>query len=162
MKRSMMLAAAITTIAGQAHTLSCMRPDPIETFQTLAEAEESYFVLHGVLSFDEQALPQGVGENDRAIPDPIPARFVGKGLTKEGFTNTYVSDVNLQIGCAGAWCGSASSGTEAVYFVRASEPPVTMTADACGGRIFYEPGEAVLDMLTSCMQGGTCSPILSE
>jgi hypothetical protein len=135
-----------------------MRPDPIETFQRLSQAPESYFVLYGKLTFDETALPEGVSMDQFREPDPIDARFEGKGLTLDGFTNAYFSDVTLQIGCAGPWCGSARSGVEAVYFVEATAPPVTMQAGPCGGMIFEEPTDATLQMLSSCMQGGTCLP----
>jgi hypothetical protein len=156
--KSLLLAIAFATIGMQAQALSCMRPDPIETFQRLAAASESYFVLYGKLTFDETDLPAGVSMEQLRTPDPIAARFVGKGLTRHGFTNDYYSDVTLQIGCAGAWCGSARSDVDAIYFVEAADPPVTMQAGPCGGMIFEQPSDAVLDMLTSCMQGGECSP----
>ena len=156
--KPLLLAASLAMIAGQSHALSCMRPDPIETFQRLAEAPESYFVLYGRLSFDETALPDGVSMDQFREPDPIVARFAGKGLSRDGFTINYASDAILQVTCAGPWCGSARSGVDAVYFVPASDPPVTMQAGPCGGMIFEEPSAAVLEMLTTCMQGGACSP----
>jgi len=157
-----LLAVALALTATQATALSCMRPDPIETFQRLAAAPESYFVISGVLTFDEDDLPEPTGGFDDPPPEPIAGRFVGKGLSQAGFATPYVSDVLLQIGCAGPWCGSAQSGVEGVFFVPAGGAPVTLQAEPCGGMIFYEPAPAVLDMLTSCMQGGTCSPAQFE
>ena len=156
--KSLVLAAALAMVAGPSHALSCLLPDPIDTFQQLAAAPESYFVLYGKMTFDEGLLPQGVSMDQQREPAPIPARFVGKGLTRDGFTNDYVSDVTLQVGCAGPWCGSARSGVDAIFFVEATDPPVTMQAGPCGGMIFEEPTPATLEMLTSCMQGGACSP----
>jgi len=155
--RLIFLFAALSVLAGQAMALSCVRPDPIRTFQQVAAAPERYFVLYGQLDFDEGALPSGVAIEDVREPAPISAQFRGKGLTRQGFTSDYISPVNLQIGCAGPWCGSARSGVDAIYFVLAEDPPVTMQAGPCGGMIFEEPDQATLDMLTSCMQGGTCS-----
>jgi hypothetical protein len=152
-----LLAAALAMIRGQAQALSCMRPDPIATFQRLAAAPENYFVVYGQMTFDEDALPAGVSMNQTRAPDPIPARFDGKGLSRSGFTNNYIGDVLLQVGCAGSWCGSARSGADIVAFVASSDQPVTLQADPCGGMIFENPPQAVLDMLTSCMQGGPCS-----
>jgi len=161
--KAFILAAMFAVICGQAQALSCMRPDPVTTFQQLAAKPESYFVLYGTLTFDESALPQGTNSFEEiAPPDPIPARFVGKGLSKAGFATPYVSRVMLQVTCAGPWCGSARSGAEAIYFVPASDPPVTMQAGACGGMIFEDPTPDVLNMLTSCMQGGTCTPLPFE
>ena len=150
---------AIGLIATQSLALSCLRPDPIETFQRLAAAEESYFVLRGELTFDEAALPPSVGTNDTVAPDPIPGFFVGAGLTKDGFTNDYVSNVLLQVDCAGPWCGTAQSGVDAIWFVPFSDPPATLHADPCGSMTFYEPSEAVVEMLESCMAGGTCTAV---
>ena len=161
--KPLILAAMLAVICGQAQALSCLRPDPITTFQQLAASPDSYFVLYGTLTFDESALPQGSNSFEEiAPPDPIPARFVGKGLSKAGFARPYISRAMLQVTCAGPWCGSARSGAEAIYFVLASDPPVTMQAGACGGMIFEEPAQDVLDMLTSCMQGGPCTPLPFE
>ena len=153
------LAAAIAMLAGQASALSCLRPDPIDTFNRLAAVEERYFVLSGTLTFDEGLLPPMVSDGPMGEPAPIPARFTGKGLTRDGFVNDYVGGVNLQITCAGPWCGSAQSGVEGVFFVEATEPRATVIADPCGGMIFPQATEAVKDMLTSCMAGGTCEPL---
>ena len=156
--KPIILALSLTALAGQAGALSCLRPDPIDTFKQVAAAPEGYYVLYGQLTFDEAALPSGVSNDNFRDPPPIPAQFTGKGLTLQGFTSDYISPVNLQVGCAGPWCGSARSGVDAIYFVRADDPPVTMQAGPCGGMIFEEPDQATLDMLTSCMQGGECSP----
>lgn len=152
-----LLAAALATLGAQAQALSCMRPDPLMTFQQLADAPETYFVLYGQLSFNEADLPPAVMEKQMHTPEPIPARFIGHGLSPDGFTIDYVADLMLQIGCAGPWCGAAQSGVDAVYFVEATDPPLTIHAGPCGGRIFEEPTQAVLDALTICMQGGACS-----
>ena len=155
--RSAVFAALLTVIGGHAHALSCIRPDPIMTFKQLAAAPENYFVLYGELTFDEDLLPSGGSDRPVGAPAPLPAQFRGTGLTKQGFTSTYISPVTLEIGCAGPWCGSARSGGNAIYLVAAPDPPVTMVAGACGGRIFADPSQEVLDMLASCMQGGACS-----
>lgn len=161
--KPLILATLFAVICGEAQALSCLRPDPVATFQRLASEPDSYFVLYGRLTFDENMLPEGTNSfEDNAPPDPIPARFEGKGLSKAGFTTPYVSNVLLQVTCAGPWCGSARSGIDAIYFVPASDPPVTMQAGACGGMIFEDPTPAVLEALTRCMQGGPCTPLPFE
>ncbi len=150
------LSLALAAVAGQATALSCMRPDPIASFQNAAEAEESYFVLYGTLTFDESALPESVGMGNRPEPVPIPAEFTGKGLSQDGFVNDYAGPITLQPTCAGSWCGGAKSGVEAVFFVQVDDVP-TVVAGPCGGKIFENPSPAVLDALTTCMQGGECS-----
>lgn len=155
--RILLTTTLISMIAGQAVALSCLRPDPIDTFQRLAEAEEAYMVLRGTLTFDESALPPSVGANDTPQPDPIPGFFVGSGLTEEGFTEDYAGDVLLQVSCTGPWCGGARSDVEAIWFLPFSDAPVTLQADPCGSMTFYEPTEAVVSMVESCMAGGACS-----
>ncbi|WP_296426775.1 hypothetical protein [Yoonia sp.] len=151
------LVVILASIAGQAAALSCVQPAPIATFQRVAAAPDAYFVLYGDLTFDEGALPPAVSNRRTTDPAPIPARFRGKGLTLDGFTSDYISPATLQVSCAGPWCGTARSGGDALYFVRADSDPVTMQAEPCGGMIFQDPSQAVLDALTSCMRGDTCS-----
>lgn len=154
--KQILCAAILAMISGQAHALSCIRPDPIETYKRVAAAPENYFVLYGELTFDESLVSAGTRTLSDPLPAPIAADFDGTGLTKQGFTASYVSPVTLEIQCIANWCGSASSGGDALYFVKAGDPPVTMVAEACSSMIFPDPSQAVLDMLTSCMQGGAC------
>jgi len=143
-------------LATQAAALSCLRPDPIDTFHRVAAAEESYYVLYGQLDFDAGALPGLVDQRRVLEPEPIPARFTGKGLTRSGFDADYSAAVDLQIRCAGPWCGSANAGVDAVIFARVDDGAVTVEVGACGGTIFENPGQPVLDMLASCMRGERC------
>lgn len=161
--KTVITAALLIALGSQSYALSCMRPDPIETFQRLAAASESYFVLHGRFTFDESDLPAGVNDFQQTDdPAPIPGWFEGQGLSQDGFVTPYQGQVQLQVTCAGPWCGSARSGSEAIYFVPFTQPPVSLQADPCGGMIFYDPTPAVLAMLTSCMQGSTCAPIPAQ
>ncbi len=161
--RHILITLCLVLLGSQAAALSCLRPDPVETFQRLAAAPGSYFVIHGKLTFDEAALDTtGTDFDNPENPAPVPGQFVGQGLSKAGFVTPYISNVLLQVTCAGPWCGSARSGVKAVYFVPSSPPPVTLQAGPCGGMIFYEPTPAVLDMLTTCMQGGRCTPLPFE
>ncbi|MFN3661496.1 hypothetical protein [Yoonia sp.] len=157
-KGSFALTAALLVVAGQVQALSCLAPDAVRTFIELDAASETYVVLHGSLSFDENNLPPFVQDDPVPDPAPIMAEFTGKGLTTDGFTFDYTGPVVLQVTCAGPWCGTAQSDQDAVIFVAADETPVTVTADPCGGRLFYNPTPETIAMLTSCMQGGACSP----
>ena len=157
--RKIILSILLTSLAGQAAALSCMRPDPIALFNEIAEQETPYFVLWGTLDFDETLLPESF-DNDR-IGDtaPIPAQFSGLGLTGGGFVGPYDVPAQLQIQCFGPWCGGAADGMEAIFFVPASDSTITIYADPCGGRVFPDPAQDVLIMLESCMSGGTCESV---
>ncbi|WP_019955953.1 hypothetical protein [Yoonia vestfoldensis] len=155
--RGLVWIATLLALAGQAQALSCMRTDAISTFEDLAAAPEAYFVLHGVLTFDESGLPPFVQQDPVSDPAPLQAQFTGKGLTAQGFSKDYTGPVTLQITCAGPWCGRVQSGQDAIVFVPADDPALTVTAGPCGGRLFYDPTPETLAMLTACMQGGVCS-----
>lgn len=152
------MAAGLVVISAQAQALSCLATDAISTFAQLDAAPDDYIVLHGSLTFDENALPPVLQENPVADePAPITAEFTGTGLTADGFTVDYAGPVVLQITCAGPWCGTAQSGQDAVIFVSVGDSPLTVTAGPCGGRLFYEPTPDTLAALTTCMQDGPCS-----
>lgn len=156
--KSLLFASALWVMATQAAALSCIAPDPIRTFQQVSEADETYYVLYGALEFDEALLPRPGGTQFDRTPAPIAAQFSGTGLTATGFDAALERAITLQITCAGPWCGSAQSGVEAIYFVQAREPDLTVIAGACGGTIFANPTQETRAALTQCMQGGPCSP----
>lgn len=158
--KTILFASCLFLAAQQVSALSCIRPDPVTTFNRLAEAPEPYHVLYGQLTFDEAALTTEPIERgfDNPNPVPIPAFFRGKGLQRDGFTSDYIGPAILQISCVDPWCGSTRSGVDAVFFVRADSDPVQMDAKVCGGMIFEEPGQETLDALKSCMRGEDCLP----
>ena len=157
MKLSATLAAVLAlTAAGQAAALSCLRPDPETTFDQIAALPEPWFVLRGVLTFDPALLPENDLSNSEQSYAPVPAQFRGKGLTRQGFTADYISPVTLQVECAGPWCGSAESGLDALYFVRADPEGATVVASPCGEFVFPDPSEEVLARMVECLNAGTC------
>jgi hypothetical protein len=143
---------------GQASALSCLRPDAVATFLQLEAAPESYMVLHGRLVFDEGAIPRDMSSDAPQNNVLISGAFTGKALTMEGFTSPYQAPVNLEILCFGPWCGSAVSGEDAVFFVKADTDPATAVAQPCGDMIFYNPDQQLLESLTECMRGVACTP----
>lgn len=157
--KQLLLAVMLAVLGGQAAALSCARPDPIETFQRIGVSPEPYIVLYGQLSFDEAALDTGDGRVPVPPASPVPATFKGQGLTMSGFREIADAKIDLQVTCAGPWCGSARSGVDAVYFVSRTPDALIVEADPCGGLIFEAPSREVRAMLTSCMQGRQCTPL---
>jgi len=145
-------AIALTLIAGQATALSCMRPDPVGTFERIEADPASYYILYGTLEFDATKQPKGVVNKERN-PRPIPAQFSGHGLNTNGFTSAYNNPVTLQPTCAGPWCGSQTPGVKSVFFAKLVGDQVVIEASACGGTIFAEPSPDVLDAMTACING---------
>lgn len=159
--------AALTLLAtSPAQALSCLRPDPLTAMNAAVASDQIYGVLKGTLTFDDAAMPDPVGadtlgpDDAPETPAPVPARFVGTVLDRDGFTRAYEADVTLQPTCAGSWCGTlVSGGDEALIFARATEAgSYVIDVDPCAQWIFPAPDAAVLDAITACATGGSCEP----
>lgn len=147
------LTIALTMFAGQVSALSCIMADPKRSFQDAADSDDTYYVLYGTLDFDPALLPQGVGNNDRGPAVPIPAIFKGHSLSPAGFASYYSEKMTLLPTCAGPWCGSHAPNVASLMFAKVADGAITIEASSCGGNIFPEPSEAVLDDMTACMNG---------
>lgn len=145
-------AIALTVIAGQATALSCVRPDAVRTFERVSEDTASYYLLYGTLDFDAAKQPKGV-VNEERNPDPIAAKFAGFALNTGGFTTPYSRAVTLQPVCYGPWCGSETPGVQSLIFAQVDGDQIIIEASPCGGRIFADPSESLLDTMTACMNG---------
>ncbi|MCO4847012.1 MAG: hypothetical protein KC448_03460 [Yoonia sp.] len=145
-------AIALTVIAGQATALSCVRPDAVRTFERVSEDSDSYYLLYGTLDFDATKQPKGV-VNEERNPAPIVAQFAGFALNKGGFTTPYASTVTLQPVCYGPWCGSVTPDVQSLFFAKVDGDAVIIEANPCGGQIFPDPSQALLDTMTACMNG---------
>ena len=147
------LAMVLMVLAGEAAALSCVRPDVVSSFQRAEEVPEDVYLLKGTLRFDPSLLPEGV-INEERNPPPIPARFEGQALNRNGFTTPYARSVTLQPLCFGPWCGSAQPGQEAIMFATVRGADLVIAASPCGGQIFYEPTRQMEQQLIACMNGG--------
>lgn len=157
----MRLARAIATAvalspAAQAAALSCLPPDPERAFRTADDSAESYVVLHGSFAFDPAAMPEGTGAGAGGTPAPVDAFFQGRALTGEGFTKPHAGPVTLAPACAGPWCGTMETGTEAMVFARLDEGALTVEIGPCLDMVFTDPAPETLAAVTACMQGGAC------
>lgn len=157
MIRSTILAATITVLATPAVSLSCLRPDVARSYKQAAEAEESYLVVHGTLTFDETELPEAVG-NESPPGTRIRAQMAGKALSQSGFDHPFDRQITLDVRCFGPWCGGAASGIPYLAFVERGEDGYTLTVDPCGSLGFPEPTEDMLRQVKTCFDGGKCGP----
>jgi hypothetical protein len=158
MLRSFLLVtASAITFASPALSLSCLRPDVARSYGFAAEAEETYIVVHGRLTFDERRLPEAVG-NDSPPSTVIKAHVSGKSLTQAGFTSAFDRDITLEVGCYGPWCAGASSGEDYLLFLRKDASGYTYMADPCGSLGFAAPTSEMLNQVEQCMKGGHCKP----
>lgn len=150
--RIIALATAAILIATQGAALSCLRPDPVTTFERLNDDSSSYYLLLGTLDFNASLLPKGV-VNEERTPAPIAANFKGFGLTKRGFTTPFERPVTLQPVCFGPWCGNEVPGIKSLFFAKVAGDDVVINSDPCGGTSFPNPSRQTLDAMTACMNG---------
>ena len=153
--KTLILSVLLACTATQSIALSCMRPDPVQSFHRATEVPEPIYILHGRLTFDESLLPVGMVNTPRE-PAPIPARFEGMGLTLNGFTSRFERQVVLQSICFGPWCGREVSGEDSLLFAKVVGDQIIIESDPCGGNVFYDPTQDVLDQMTSCIRGEVC------
>ena len=153
--KNLILSALLACIATQSIALSCMRPDPVQSFHHATEVPEPIYILHGRLAFDESLLPEGM-VNEPREPAPIPAHFDGMGLTLNGFTSRFERPVTLQSVCFGPWCGREVSGENVMLFAKVVGNDIIVESDPCGVNVFYDPTQEMLDQMTSCIRGETC------
>jgi len=153
MRNLIALTTAAMVCATQTAALSCIQPDVARTFLNVAEAEESYVVLLG--QFDFVAPPKQPVSNN-AQSQQVMATFEGQGLGAEGFVATQPKSVQLQTGCAGAWCGwFPTPGEDVLAFVALTDDGYILTLGACGGSVF---GVESAPIVEACMRGETCEP----
>ncbi len=155
------LAAIFALTATQTAALSCLPPDPARAFQAASEAPSAYVVLLGQFAFDAADLPPSMGQSEPAVtPAPVTARFVGNGLTLEGFTSPQDRDIALEVTCTGSWCGTLQPDTTVMAFARKDGENYTVELEACGGWVFPEPTEDMLTQVVGCLRGNACDPAL--
>lgn len=159
--RNAILMALSVAVPAPALALSCLAPDAARTFNQLDEAEERYVVVHGVLTFDDTKLPETDLQDQTSTPDstPLPARLIGKSLSRDGFQTPYDKPITLDVRCFGPWCAGAPSGVEILGFVELRESGPVLTLDPCSSTSFIDPDETTLNQVTDCMRGDACKPM---
>ena len=160
MFRSLVLGSALLA-ATQAAALSCIRPDPAQSFRMAQESPDRYVVLYGSLSADPALFPPSDGSFTQPLPAildpaPVPATFTGHSLTREGFTRDASGPLLLQPTCAGPWCGGPPGPGLLLVFARLTEAGQVIEIDPCGTWVFPDPSLAMLELMAACLRGEAC------
>ena len=149
MIRAATLALAVS--AGQAQALSCVRPDPVTSFATASASHLPYLVLTGELT-----APPATNETEQQ-PVALGATLTGFGLATDGFSVPFDGEVVIDVTCAGPWCGARPASGPIMAFARIDGPVPVIEASACGGWLFTDPDQAMLDRMTDCINGAACT-----
>lgn len=159
----MIRALAFALLAGlgaPAFALSCLPHDIARSFDEAARAAETYIVVHGVLNFEETALPRVDMSRQQDVPPDtlIPARLTGKALSHDGFVTDFDRAITLNAQCFGPWCAGAVPGTDYLAFLEQRADGYRLTINPCGGFGFAEPSPETLRQVRQCFDGGPCDP----
>ena len=152
-----LLPVTIAMLATQASALSCIRPDPIQSFQVAAGQAAEYLILKGQFAFDPALLPQSEVSSGLVLPQPIPAQFAGQSLTTDGFTNPISGPITVMPVCIGAFCGGLIPGAEVIAFARKQDSIYVVEADPCSAWVFT-PDPVTEAALAACVRGEPCVP----
>ena len=155
---SLTMTAATMLYGGQVSALSCMAPDVTRSFTWAADAEEAYVILLGTFAFGD--VPSAdTGDINAPREVEVDARFEGQFLSSSGFTDAPPLDVTIRLECSGPWCGSmVSDGADVMAFVEQQQNAYVLSVGPCPGSVFYQPSEAELAQVVSCIKGRDCTP----
>ena len=148
-------ATAFALAAGPASALSCLPTHPVAAFNAVAEADQSFFVLHGEFEFDVKKVPD---VNAPPLAVTIPTLFKGKLLTGDGFTDDIEVPVTLLLDCAGPWCARMSPKTDYLAYVLKTEDELIFNVDPCYAFAFSNPEAKYIAAVEQCAAGGDCTP----
>ncbi|MEX3316403.1 hypothetical protein [Sulfitobacter sp. PS-8MA] len=142
-----------------AAALSCLPHSVEATYQRADQAEESYVVVQGRLTFDASALPDnGTGTQSPPKLTRVPAQISGMALSKGGFDVPFEQPLTLEVACYGPWCGSVEEGDVLAFVERTPQDGYVLESNPCGGNLFTAPKPAMIDQVQSCFAGGPCTP----
>lgn len=156
MRRFVVLLAALV-LPVQASALSCLAPSVQRTFNEVHAAPETYVVVRGRLTLDPRKLPRNNHGNSKpAKMTQVPAKLIGKSMSKSGFVVPFENTVMLEVACYGPWCGSVANGQETLAFVKRDAGSYALGINPCGGRAFTNPSAADLKKVLGCFNGAAC------
>lgn len=145
-----LVSAAMILCASQASALSCMAPDPIDSFAQASASTESYILVLGEIAYDTADWP----ENSDTM---VSGRLVGKALTAGGFDDPYNGPISLNVTCAGPFCGTVQPDVPALVFAQIGSDSLLADVPPCGGWVFENPTSETLRDMGNCLRNGGCS-----
>ena len=147
MKALALLAALAAT---PATALSCLRPDPLTSFDAAAQSDLPYLVLSGRIELTGPVPPEGQ-------PAAVAARLTGTGLSPEGLSVPFDEAITLDRQCEGPWCGFLPGEDPVLVFARVDGDRPLVELNPCGTWVFPAPDAQTEAALVACLEQGACS-----
>lgn len=146
---------ALLMTAGPALSLSCIRPDPVRSYQQAADAEEVYLLVTGTLSHDPASVPPKPEDGQSAT---MPATLTGAFLNADRFEGAFAAPVTVSLDCVASWCGQMPEpSAEVLAFLQETPTGYALSLGPCGGWMFVDPTEAQIERVVACHTGGDCA-----
>jgi len=148
MKLHTLIGAAVAAlfITDSAFALSCARTDVKQAMEQVKSSDDLYYVLAGsfqsapMMKKDKKAVVDKRNRFETAQPRMVEAWFDGRILssTAAGDTDVTRFPIDVEVSCAGPWCGSAPvNGKEVIAFVKARPGlPMLLSAGPCPSKVF--------------------------
>lgn len=140
--------ASLFALTFNAHALSCMRPDPVQTVHWQQEAGKTPVVAVGKISIFHGSLEPEVKQNpNERVGTEAHGYFSGKLYGPNDVLEIHNLYVKVIVDCAGPWCGGGpingpllilgteDSGGDSIH---------TLSHGPCGGSIFPLPADGDL------------------
>ena len=143
----------------QVQALSCAPWQVEDAFSKAAQSKDSYLIVRGKLTFAQRDMPKVDWNRQQDVPPltKIKARLKGKSLGLTGYETKFSAPVTFLVSCAGPWCPSASSRSDVLAFVKKSGNRYEIELGACGGMVFENPTQDMIERVNYCFSEGACS-----
>lgn len=139
--------------------LTCLQMGPGDVYRIVAEEEVEYVVLEGKVDFDTSQMPSAEDQptgGASADPQRIPALFQGLMLGERSFDQPLNGAIQLEVHCAGGWCGGLDTGGRYLMFARQEENALVVPLDPCVSFVFPATDGMAGDIVLQCHRGGIC------
>lgn len=153
-----LLYLALLTLAAPAWSLSCLRPDIVDTYERARDAKEGFWIIHGVIRADGPLAgpqPDADGRYKDGASASTKVRVLGRGLRTDGFHSIPPQDVTLTITCLAHWCGSVAPDQDLFMAIEVKPTGPELVIDPCSSRVvpYTKDGET---RLLRCLRDGVC------
>ncbi|MCV6592691.1 MAG: hypothetical protein OIF48_07050 [Silicimonas sp.] len=114
-----LLPLALACAAGPALALSCLPPDPVQSYMFARDDDALHSMVIGRISSDrpiaEPRATQASQFKDNHAESPV--TLTGRGLTADGFTVDVRQKITLRLSCAAAWCPGAPPLDQELFLI---------------------------------------------
>ncbi len=153
MKYITSIALMFSLMSSEAMALSCLKPNIGRTFNTVNEAEETYYMVQGILT-----AKGPIPKRQPGVARHIPAEFTGVFFSNTGQTEERTVPVIVDAICYASWCGGfPKSKLPMLAFLKQTPEGYRVESNPCDGHFKIEITPKETKILQRCLKKGKCS-----